>query len=179
MYHELVEPNPQELALAEAYADFAAQKLGGIPRPEVRFVREAFVREAALSRDKNLFYTPARAVGFVRDYTAYVRAGLTPTRLARVIVHECEHVRQTRLACRTLKVSYSLECDERSARLVEWEIFGDLPSRATYDEVIDYVKREQSKLLRAKCAPLIRRASERHLALLKSGGLKIPNIEYR
>ena len=172
MFHEEIKPSRDERMVADSIRAFVAQKFGMVPQPEIRFVRETTPRRDA-------FWTDERAVGLVRDGIAYVRAGLTPTRLARVIVHECEHVRQTRLACRTLKVSYSLECDERSARLVEWEIFGDLPSRATYDEVIDYVKREQSKLLREKCAPLIRRASERHLALLKSGGLKIPNIEYR
>jgi len=176
MYYEKTAPKPEDLALAEAYADFAAPKLG-ILTPAIRFVREA----AARSRDNNLFYTPAPAVGFVRDDKVFVRAGLTPARLVRVVVHECEHVRQTKLARQTLKVSHSLECDERAARLVEWEICGDLSSQASYDGCMRYLgtlKQKQSEQLREKMQPLLERATQRVLAMQ---GVKraVRGLEYR
>ena len=177
MWHQEVKPSHEERALAESFADFAAQKFK-IHKPEIRFVLEA-----APSRD-NYLYTHARAVGFVREGEIYVRAGLTPVRTAEIIVHEAVHLQQLSQARRDGHVSYSVECDERGARLAVYEIFADLPHNATYDETMQFVeklKQKQSQQLRQKFAPILKQMSERYAARLQSGGLKIPGvlIEYR
>jgi hypothetical protein len=172
MFHEETKPTPDEWRVTKAVAPFVALKIGLKPEAEVRFVQEVLP-----SRDA--FWTDHRAVGFVRSDVVYVHTGLTPRSLARTIGHECAHIRQVRVACETLRVTQSVAIDERGARLVELELFGDLSSRATFDEVIDYVKQQESKLLRARFAPLVERASVNRLALLKSKGLRISGVEYR
>ena len=94
-----------------------------------------------------------------------------------------EHLRQFRLACQTGRLSPSIECDERGARIVEFEVFGDLSSQASYNDVLDFVKelerRRVDRELRDKFAPVLKQMSEHYASTLKSGGLNILGIEYR
>src|SRR5215469_8439498 len=104
MFHEETKGTRDERRLVKAIAPPVALKLGLKPEPEIRFVQEA-------PPSREAFWTEQRAVGFVRSDVVYVRSGLAPAQLARTIAHELEHIRQMRVVCQTLRVSYSLECD--------------------------------------------------------------------
>ena len=172
MFHKKTLPSRDDERIAAAVGPFVALELELDPVSQIKFVCEA-------APSRNAFWTHERACGFVRGDTVFVATGLTPTSLARTIAHEFAHIKQMRLACQTKKVTQSVAIDERDARLTEWEIFGDLPRRATVDEVLAYVRQRHQKLLREKFAPRLRQMAENYAARLPSGGLRISEIEYR
>jgi hypothetical protein len=176
VFNRPVKVNPKQQELAEN-AVGVASNIQEISTSTVEF----FVVTSP-SRDPDLLTTRGRALGFCREGTVFLRSNLKPADLVKTAFHECRHIKQIRTSRETLRVSYSLEADERDAWLFTCEHLSDLKDDATHDECMAFLnqlEKRQSQKLREKFAPAVKQASAQRLALLKSGGLKISGIEYR
>jgi hypothetical protein len=170
-----VDPGLQEFAET---AVGVASNIQGISTSPVEF----FVVTSPSRDGPGLLITRGRALGFCREGTIFLRSNLKPADLVRTAFHESRHIKQIRSSRKTLQVSYSPEADERDARLFELENLNDLKNDATRDECLAFLnelEKRRSQKLREKFAPVLKKMSERYAGRLKSGGLRIPEIEYR
>jgi hypothetical protein len=177
IFNRPVKVNRERQEFAEKAVRVASLIQGISPAPVEFFV------VTSPSRDPDLLTTQGRALGFCREGTIFLRSNLKPADLVKTAFHESRHIKQIATSRQTLKVTFSLEADERDSRLFTYEYLSDLKDSATRAECLEFLnqlEKRQSQKLREKFAPVLERMSRAYASRLKSGGLKISGIiEYR